>query len=150
VGERPKGPSADVDVLFEDGEGFVDADRFADALGCFQAAWDALPEPKSEQEPAVRILAAIADCHFHLKNWEECHEAMQHALRCGASVSNPFIRLRLGQSLYELGNEHVAANWLVPVYLAEGRGPFGDDDPQYLEFFRDKLKPPEGGWPEGW
>src|SRR5262249_6000853 len=129
---------------------FIEDEEFADALARFQAAWNALPEPKSEQEPAVQILAAIADCHFYLQNWEECHQAMQQALRCGAPLDNPFVRLRLGQSLYELGNEQEAANWLVPVYLTEGRGPFENDDPKYLEFFRDKLKAPEGGWPEGW
>jgi tetratricopeptide (TPR) repeat protein len=137
-------------ALFEEGEGFVDAERFAEALNRFEAAWSALPNPKEEQEPAVQILAAVADCHFHLGNWEACHDAMQHALRAGASVGNPFVRLRLGQSLYELGNQHEAANWLVPVYLAEGRKPFEDDDPKYLEFFRSRLQPPEGGWPDGW
>ena len=24
------------------------------------------------------------------------------------------------------------------------------DDLKYLEFFRDKLQPPKGGWPKGW
>jgi hypothetical protein len=69
---------------------------------------------------------------------------------CGASPANLFLRLRLGQSLYELGNEREAANWLVPVYLTEGRKPFEREGPKYLEFFREKLHPPEGGWPEGW
>ncbi|MBP3959221.1 hypothetical protein J8F10_28590 [Gemmata sp. G18] len=136
-------------ALFEEGEEFVDAEMFADALDSFQAAWDALPEPKADQEQAIQICAAISDCYFHLESWSACHDAMQNALRCGASVGNPFVRLRLGQSLYELGNEREAANWLVPVYLMEGRAPF-EDDPKYLEFFRGKLAPPEGGWPEGW
>jgi len=139
-----------VERLFAAGEKLIDDEQFTDALARFQAAWDALPEPKAEQEPAVRILAAMSDCHFYLQNWEACHDAMQRALRCGASVGSPFVRLRLGQSLYELGNEREAANWLVPVYLMEGRGPFSNEDPKYLEFFRDKLNPPEGGWPEGW
>ncbi len=61
-----------------------------------------------------------------------------------------FFRLRLGQSLYELGDEQEAANWLVPVYLMEGRTPFEIDGLKYLEFFRNKLKEPQGGWPDGW
>jgi hypothetical protein len=134
----------------ESGEAFADEELFEDAIAYFGAAWEKLPEPKSENELAIPLIVAIADCQFFLGNWQACHEAMQHALRCGASAANPFIRLRLGQSLYELGNEREAANWLVPVYLTEGRAPFADDDPKYLEFFRTRLDPPEGGWPEGW
>jgi hypothetical protein len=139
-----------VDRLLAEGEKFADAEQYGNALTRFQAAWDLLPEPKDEQEPAVQILAAIADCHFYLRAWSKCHEAVQHAFRCGAAVDNPFFRLRLGQSLYELGYEQEATNWLVPVYITEGREPFEADDPKYLEFFRDKLQPPPGGWPEGW
>jgi tetratricopeptide (TPR) repeat protein len=148
--EFPDDCSLDPQTLFDLGEECVDGGAFDRALEQFAAAWEALPEPKDEQELAIQVLGAIADCHFHLGNWEACHDAMQHALRCGVSVGNPFVRLRLGQSLYELGNEQEAANWLVPIYLMEGRAPFAEDDPKYLEFFRSKLQPPEGGWPEGW
>jgi hypothetical protein len=139
-----------VDQLFTKGEEFADDEEYTKALDRFQAAWNLLPEPKDDQEPAIQVLAAIADCHFYLGAWDACREAVQHAFRCGAELDNPFLRLRLGQSLYELGDEREAANWLVPVYLTEGREPFEDDDPKYLEFFRNKLKPPKGGWPEGW
>ncbi len=140
----------EVDRLFNEGEEFADAEQYADALSRFQAAWELLPEPKEEEETAVQILAAIADCRFFLGEWDECRKAVQQAFRCGAELDNPFLRLRLGQSLYELGDEREAANWLVPVYLMEGRKPFEGEDPKYLEFFRGKLQPPEGGWPEGW
>jgi hypothetical protein len=136
--------------LFERGEGFFSGGEYAEALTDFRAAWSALPEPKNEHTLGAQIQAAISDCEFHLGDWVRCHRAMQHALRCGLPLDNVFARLRLGQSLYELGNESEAANWLVPVYLLHGRGPFEADDPKYLEFFRPKLRPPEGGWPEGW
>jgi hypothetical protein len=139
-----------VDQLFAKGEKFADDEEYPKALECFQAAWEHLPEPRDEQDPAIQILAAIADCHFYGGAWEACREAVQHAFRCGAALDDPFLRLRLGQSLYELGDQREAANWLVPVYLTEGREPFEVDDPKYLEFFRDKLQPPKGGWPEGW
>jgi len=140
----------DVDRLFAEGEEFADAEQYADALARFQVAWDLLPEPEEEEEPAVQILAAIADCCFFLGTWDKCREAVQQAFRCGAELDNPFFRLRLGQSLYELGDERGAANWLVPVYLMEGRKPFETDDPKYLELFRGRLQPPQGGWPKGW
>lgn len=144
------GAQEDAERLFADGEALADAGQDGEALARFQAAWSALPEPREEQELAIHIQGAIADCHFHLGNWEGCRQAVQMAFRCGAGLDNPFLRLRLGQSLYELGDEREAANWLAPAYLSEGRSLFEDDDPKYLEFIRGNLEPPPGGWPEGW
>ncbi len=89
----------EIDRLLIEGEGFADAEQYEDALARFQAAWDSLSEPREEQERAVPILAAIADCRFYVRAWEECREVVRHAFRCGAEVDNPFFRLRLGQSL---------------------------------------------------
>jgi len=136
--------------LFAVGDDLADEGKDAEALGLFQAAWSALPEPREELEPTIRILGAIADCHFLLGRWEDCRQSVQHAFRCGADMDNPFLRLRLGQSLYELGDEQEAANWLVPAFLSEGRDLFEQDDLKYLEFVRSRLEPPPGGWPEGW
>jgi hypothetical protein len=121
-----------------------------EALAKYQAAWAVLPEPKDEQEPAIRILGAIADCEFYRSRWDECRAAIQHVFRCGADLANSLLRLRLGQALYELGDQQEAANWLVPAYLSEGRALFAEDDPKYLVFLHSKLQPPPGGWPQGW
>ena len=143
-------PLETAERLLAEGDDLADAGDDTQALARFQAAWSALPEPREEQEPAVRIQGAIADSHFHLGHWEDCCRAVQHTFRCGEEPDNPFLRLRLGQSLYELGDEQEAANWLVPAFLSEGRSLFQSDDPKYLEFFRSKLQPPPGGWPDGW
>jgi hypothetical protein len=135
---------------FAEGEALADAGQDAAALDRFRAAWEVLPVPREGHDPAIRILAAIADSHFRLGEWEECRKAVKHAFRGGADMANSFLRLRMGQSLYELGEQEEAANWLVPVYLNEGRDPFQEEDPKYLEFFRSRLLPPPGGWPEGW
>jgi tetratricopeptide (TPR) repeat protein len=145
----PRG-SDELERLMAAGEELADAGRSEEALACFRAAWDLLPEPKDAQQPAAPILAAVAECCFSLGRWDDCCSAVQHAFRCGADLANPFLRLRLGQSLYELGNQRESANWLVPVYLAKGRAPFEGEDPKYLDSFRSRLDPPPGGWPEGW
>jgi hypothetical protein len=71
-------------------------------------------------------------------------------VRISEVVHNPFLRLRLGQCLFESGDRQDAANWLAGAYLLEGKKLFADDDPQYLEFIKAQLAPPPGGWPEGW
>ncbi len=143
-------PLDNAERLYAQGEEFADANIAGAALNCFRAAWGVLPEPQEEQPPAVRIQAAIADESFYLTEWAACRDAVQHAFRCGADPANPFLRLRLGQALFELGEVAEAENWLVPAFLTEGPSLFADDDPKYLASFRDKLQPPPGGWPEGW
>ncbi|MBX9627413.1 MAG: hypothetical protein K2X82_26655 [Gemmataceae bacterium] len=126
--------------LFAEGEALADDERDGEALARFEAAWAALPDPKEDQDPAVRVLAAIADCHFLLGNWDGCRDAIQDAFECGADLANPFLRLRVGQSLLELGDEPEAASWLVPIFLGEGDALFDGEDPKYIEFVRGRLK----------
>lgn len=58
--------------LFAEGETLADAGRDDEALARFEAAWAALPDPKEEQDPDGRVLAAVADGHFYLGNWNGC------------------------------------------------------------------------------
>jgi tetratricopeptide (TPR) repeat protein len=102
-------PSAEAAELLELDEDAFEEGEFTLALDHFRRAWETLPAPREEAPLAVQILVAIGDAHFQLAQWEQCHEAMQHALRCGLPVDHPFGPLRLGQSLYELGNEEEAS-----------------------------------------
>jgi hypothetical protein len=74
------------------------------------------------------------------------------AMKCayGEPLANPFLRLRLGQCMYETGDLKEAGNRLAPAYLLEGKALFEEDDPKYLEFVKSHLDEPPGGWPEGW
>ena len=139
----------EIDRLIEEGENHLDEDdREVEALACFQAAWDLLPEPKDRQDSADRLLAAIGDCYFFLGEWDASHRAYQCVVR--NDVTNPFVRLRLGQTLFEMGNFQEANNWMVPAYLEEGIALFDGEDPKYLAHVKEQLDPPAGGWPEGW
>jgi hypothetical protein len=132
------------------GNELMDGGRYREALGRFSAAWEALPEPRTTWEAATWILGSIADTHFFLANFEAMREPLMMAMQCESATGNPFLRLRLGQCLFELGEKDEAANWLGGVYLQEGAELFGTDDPKYLEFVKTRLSPPPGGWPGGW
>jgi hypothetical protein len=146
----PDDIAAEVIRLFDEGESFADEEEDEEALACFQAAWELLPEPRCEWERALQILAAIADSHFHLGDYEACLRGMQFALRCGGDVDNPFICLRLGQCYLELGSELVAGNWLVSALVAGGVELFENENPKYRAFLKGHLEPPQEGWPEWW
>ena len=143
-------PQENADRLFAKGEDLADSSEAGAALNCFRAAWESLPEPRESSPSAIRILGAIADESFFSGQWQECQDAVQRAFQCGADLANPFLRLRLGQALFELGDVDAAKGWLVPAYLSEGPSLFADEDAKYLDFLRYELLPPPGGWPRGW
>jgi tetratricopeptide (TPR) repeat protein len=133
------------------GDDLADAGRLGEALAAYQEAWELLPEPRSEWSAALWILAAIGDAHFFAGDFAAGKDVLMAAMiRCDGATGNPFLRLRLGQCLFELGDLHEASNWMAMAYLSEGKELFSDDDPKYLAFIKSQLDPPPGGWPEGW
>lgn len=140
-----------IEELCDEGETVLADGGFDIAASRFQEAWAILPEPRCDWDCAVSILAAIGDAHFFRRDFAECKKWLMRILRDGGGLpDNPFIRLRLGQCLFELGDEHEAANWLAGGYLLEGAKLFAEDNPKYLAFIKSKLEPPPNGWPEGW
>jgi tetratricopeptide (TPR) repeat protein len=136
--------------LCAEGDNLLDQDRYEDAIARYESAWQLLPEPRTDWSAGEWIMAAIGDAHYHEGDFAASRAAFMTAVKCGGSPDNPFLRLRLGQCLFELGDRQEAANWLAGAYLLEGNKLFADDDPKYLEFIKAQLEPPPGGWPEGW
>jgi hypothetical protein len=138
--------------LLAEGEDLLNKDGFEEALSRFCAAWELLPEPRTDQPIALEILAAIGDTHFFKADFAAGRAALMTAMQCshGEPIGNPFLRMRLGECFYELGDLKEAANWLAGAYLLEGKVLFSEEDPKYLEFIKSQLEPPPGGWPEGW
>ncbi|MFO0891091.1 MAG: hypothetical protein U0790_18345 [Isosphaeraceae bacterium] len=107
---------------------------------------------RTAQPNALHVLAAIGDVRFQRREFAAGREVLMTAMRCahGEPVGNPFLRLRLGQCLFELGETEEAANWLAGAFLSEGTKLFAEDDPKYLAFIKSQLQPPPDGWSEGW
>lgn len=124
--------------------------KFAKALSQYWAAWDLLPEPKTQWNAATWILAAVGEANFLGGDFQAGRDNLTYAMHCPDAIGNPFLHLRLGQCQFELGNLDRAADELARAFILEGVKIFGDDDPKYLAFVKSKLKPPPDGWPEGW
>ncbi len=138
--------------LLDEGDELLDEDRIDEAMSHYRAAWELLPNPRIDQPLALDVLAAMGDAHFSHGDFAAGRDAFMTAMKCshGDPLGNPFLRLRLGQCMYEMGEMKEAENWLAGAYLLEGLALFAHDDPKYLEFIKSQLEPPPGGWPEGW
>jgi tetratricopeptide (TPR) repeat protein len=130
----------EIQRLCQEGNNF-ESSNLEQALSCFQKAWEFLPEPKTNWSAALWILVAIGDIQFQRGEFAAGRQALMTAMKYfNEALGNPFIRLRLGQCMYELGEMQEAANWLTGAFIREGVEIFGDDNPKYVEFVKARLK----------
>jgi len=113
---------------------------YSEALSSYWAAWDLLPEPKTEWEAATWILVAIGDANFLGGDYLAGRDNLSNAIRCLGAIGNPFIHFRLGQCQFELGNHERAADELMRAYMGAGRAIFDQHDPKYFRLLSSKAK----------
>lgn len=115
-----------------EGYGLYDAGDFRQALRRFYQAWMLLPKPQTEHEAGGWVLTAIGDTYFRSGQYQQGKEALASALHCDGMIDNPFIHLRLGQCLLELGFKGQACTHLALAYERGGRKLFQKEAPRYL------------------
>lgn len=119
-------------VLMEEGESQAAVEVWRQALGL-------LPRPATQWEAATWLYASIGDAQFDLGNYEEVVTAMYDALNCPDAQTNPFVHLRLGQSLYRLGRHEDAVQHLLRAYMLDGPRVFSTEPPEYIAFLRSRV-----------
>lgn len=135
-----------IQTLCKLGDEFADEDEFRRALEQYQAAWDLLPEPRTQWEAATWILSAMGDANYFSGWYDAAIENLSLTMHCPNGIGNPFLHLRLGQCEFELGAFDRAADQLARAYMGAGSKIFDDEDPKYFAFLKTRLQPPPGGW----
>lgn len=125
--------AAKLDEHVQAGTEQLEAGDSAAALVSFQAGLDVLPDPKHEWVAATWLYASVANIHFEAGRWQEARDNFAAAADAPSGLSNAFIKLRLGQAEYELGNLAEAARHLLFAELRGPRGLLQDQDPKYRE-----------------
>jgi tetratricopeptide (TPR) repeat protein len=140
---------ADIERLCAQGDQCAEAEQYADALQSYWAAWDLLPEPKTQWDAATWILTAVGDANFLSGDYTAGRDNLSHAMQCPEAIGNPFIHLRLGQCQFELGALDRAADELMRAYMGDGADIFEDQDPKYLKFLQSRaegIQAPKKRW----
>lgn len=60
-------------------------------------------------------------------------------MHCPAGIGNPFLHLRLGQVLLDVGDRERAADELARAYMGTNGDIFADQDGRYIEFLRARM-----------
>ena len=128
-----------------EGDELADMGRCREAVAKYLQALELVPEPKTDWEAATWLLVAIGDANFHSKHYEPARAALRDAMHCPGAFGNPFIHLRLGQSLFELGDIAHASDELARAYMGAGKELFANEDPKYVAHLKTVLSPPASG-----
>jgi tetratricopeptide (TPR) repeat protein len=140
VPELPDDVHAEIQRLCAVGDALAQRQEFAQALTSYWAAWDLLPDPKTEWDAATWILAAVGDANFLGGDYVAGRDNLSNAMHCPGAIGNPFLHLRLGQCQFELGASDRAADELMRAYAVAGPDVFKDQDPKYLKFLQSRAK----------
>ena len=144
--ELPQHIYAEIHRLCALGDDEAERQQFAAALTSYWAAWDLLPEPKTEWEAATWILGTIGDTNFVSGDYVAGRDNLSNAMYCPDAIGNAFLHLRLGQCQFEVGDLDRAADELIRAYMGAGPDIFRDQDPKYVRFLQtraDDVKAPE-------
>ncbi|WP_342559050.1 hypothetical protein [Metasolibacillus sp. FSL K6-0083] len=125
--------------LCNDGNTFVEKGEDDKAIESYNAALDLVPLPKSDWETSTWIYTALGDTYFLNYDYENAKSNFYNALNCPDGISNPFILLRLGESLFECGELDKAKEYLLRAYILEGYRIFFNEDDKYFELIKDMI-----------
>lgn len=116
-----------------------DQGDFRKALRLFYQGWLLLPKPQTDFAEAGWVLTGIGDSYFRLKQYIPGCEALRSANHCPQTRDNPFIHLRLGQCLYQIGERASARTHLQKAYRLGGPALFDVEKPAYLKCISDLI-----------
>lgn len=123
-----------------EGDALAASGKFEDAIAAYNGAWEMVPEPKAKWNASTWVLAAIGDAAFLSGYGTTAREALEYALVCPGGLGNPFVHLRLGQTLFDKGEHDRAADELMRAYMGGGKELFATEDDRYLSFLRTRAK----------
>jgi tetratricopeptide (TPR) repeat protein len=142
--ELPENLHSQILELAERGDELAGQGAYPKAIDSYREAVDLLPRPRAHWNAATWLLVAIADAQFLSGDFAGAEVSLENAKFCPGAIGNPFVHMRLGQSLLELGNRDRALDELARAYMTAGREIFEDEDPKYLAELSKVLQPPSG------
>lgn len=131
---------AAINKLSQEGNAFMDDDKFEAAIEKWDQALDLLPSPRSEWEAFMWLSASIGDAHFQQRQYIPALNCFQDALNAPGGIENPFIHYRIGQCQIALGNSDSGIESLLKSYMIDGDDIFTaeDDGPELLNLLKSK------------
>ena len=118
----------------EQGDAFLNADDFERAAELYREAIQLIPAPAHEHEVSLEAFTALGEACFFAGHFTQALHCFRMALKSPNGTANPLVHLRLGQTRFEIGDFHHAAESLLYAYALEGRDLFRGEDDKYFSY----------------
>jgi tetratricopeptide (TPR) repeat protein len=129
----------EIEALSEEGNLLAEKGNYDSAIEKFKEAFSLVPDLKKEWETSTWLLTSIGDMYFFKNDFDSASKFFYDALNCPDGIENPFINLRLGQSLMELGQIQMSKEYLLRAYMIEGKEIFEEEDQKYFSLIEDLV-----------
>lgn len=114
----------------------LEAGSCKEAIQLYNEAMKLLPKPIEQWEAATWLSGSAGNALYMDRQYRAAVIELRRTLKFPGATSNPFILLRLGQSLFELGDQDEARNELVKAYMLGGNRIFDDEHPKYFRLIK--------------
>ena len=130
-----------IEVLSEEGNDYAENEDYNEAIIVWKQALALIPDPQNSYSESQWLEASIGDAYFLLGDFQK---ALEHFWNAKSNIEengyeNPFIMLRLGQTLLENQEEEEAKEYLLRAYMLEGEEIFEEDDEKYFDFLKQNV-----------
>lgn len=126
-------------IISSKGDNLIENFMYDEAIEMYSRALNLVPEPRNNWEASTWIYTALGDVYYIKKDFEKAKNYLFNAMNCPDGIVNPFILLRLGQSLFELNEFNNAKNYLMKAYILDGYSIFYDEDDKYFNIIKDEI-----------
>ena len=130
-------PTMNLEDLAAQGSDLLESDDPEGAIQVWEQAIGLLGANPVDHPTAMWFFASIGDAHFEMNHFQEADTALAQALIAGGT-DNPFVWLRKGQSLVELGATEAGVEALTSAYMLDGDEIFEEEDPKYRQLLVDR------------
>lgn len=128
-----------IQALCAQGEELLDEGDTDAAMSRYKAALELVPAPKTDWEASTWIYTAMGDTLFMLGDFKQAQDHLFDAYNCPGGIENPFVCLRLGESLFENDNKEKAVEYLMRAYMLEGSEIFEEEEEKYFALIKNKI-----------
>jgi len=125
--------------LSERGNTLLEAGDIEGAITAWEDALAVVPSPTTEWEAALWLHASLGEAYRMSGRLDIARDHLFDALNCPDGHMNPFVLLRLGETLVDQGQPDLGVDHLLRAYMLEEEDIFEeDDDKPYLQILRDR------------
>ncbi len=129
---------SEVTEIVNKAEDLMEKKEYKKAVKLYKKAFKALQYPVQDFLNELRIQEGMGEAYFHLGAYKKTIDILSKiwVTPYGEETDNPYVLLRLGQSLIESGASEQGLEFLLKAYTVGGLEIFNHEDPKYFNFIK--------------